>query len=1035
MNIWSNRRLFGIMLLFTLSILVFISVYVESMPNRQAMPAKKGVLDLTGWDFQSQGRVTLDGEWEFYEGELLEPSSFNGKVRPEAAYLTVPGTWRGQTPEGGMSRKGFGTYRLTVKLDDSVDMLGLKVASVRMSHRLYIDGRLLGSSGVPAAEPAAHRPANTPYSTFFHTENHDLEIIIQAANYDYVTGGIVNSIQLGLPADIAQLDAIQLGADIAVILVLGMFGAYHLGFYFLGRREKTYLLSGLYLLSLLLCQLLFGEKLLQRTFPELPFGFFYKLLEIGEFLSGIFSTMFFCTIDTRLMSPRQMKWMIAPMVVYLAAVILLPYGVMTEVKYVFVLYLGFAGLYMIGRMVYLYGVKRQDSLGRSELALLFGAIFGLICFLVDGILYSENVLKSDIMGKLGIIGFIICMNVLLALRFANAYEKSKTLSRQMTALNERKDEFLTQTSHEIKTPLHGIMNIVSHLLEEEGSPLSSHQRQNLLLVKDISVKLSMLIHDLIDVSRLKHGELRLQPAAVDMKPLVQIVFDVLRFELAGKQVQLDNRVGDDIWVQADENRLRQVMYNLVHNAMKHTSKGRIQVRSRVDGEKIIIFVEDTGTGIRAEKLESIFLEQHDEHRFSDSYSGMGVGLYISRSLIERMQGEIWVDWSEEGRGARIAFSLPAAQQPAGCSDAARAGMLRYGEERVEQPQAVQDALGQQGHTILVVDDEAANVHILFNILRRHHYNVVVAFSAKEALEKVHKHSAVIDLILLDVMMPEISGIELCRMLRKQYSVLDLPIIFATVKDSPQDIALGYRAGANDYITKPFDAQTLTARIQTLISRKISLQEAVRHEQAFHQAQIKPHFLYNALSSVISFCYTDGEKAAHLLTMLSQYLRYILDAGRPTSFVPLHRELELVEAYVEIEKARFGERFDFFIVVEDGVEMHSVPSLCIQPFVENAIRHGLFEKEEHGTVLLQIETVGETMVIIIEDDGVGMTDQPAEPVSETRHRRRGIGIPNIRKRFEGIPGATLQISSEPGRGTKVRMQLPLTDFGELEGAIL
>lgn len=196
-------------------------------------------------------------------------------------------------------------------------------------------------------------------------------------------------------------------------------------------------------------------------------------------------------------------------------------------------------------------------------------------------------------------------------------------------------------------------------------------------------------------------------------------------------------------------------------------------------------------------------------------------------------------------------------------------------------------MDQSGYTILIVDDEASNIHILLNILRRHHYNVITAFSANEAMDKMEQYPNM-DLVILDVMMPGISGIELCRTLRVRYSILDLPILFATVKDAPTDIALGFRAGANDYITKPFDGETLIARIQTLIAMKTSIQEAIRNEYAFHQAQIKPHFLYNALSSVISFCYTDGEKAAYLLSMLSQYIRYILDMDRSTLVVPLHR---------------------------------------------------------------------------------------------------------------------------------------------------
>ncbi|MNC21034.1 Sensor histidine kinase YpdA [compost metagenome] len=216
-----------------------------------------------------------------------------------------------------------------------------------------------------------------------------------------------------------------------------------------------------------------------------------------------------------------------------------------------------------------------------------------------------------------------------------------------------------------------------------------------------------------------------------------------------------------------------------------------------------------------------------------------------------------------------------------------------------------------------------------------------------------------------------------------------------------------------------------ARIQTLLAMKSSFQEAIRNELAFHQAQIKPHFLYNALSSVISFCYTDGEKAAYLLSRLSQYLRYILDVDSHELLVPLSRELELIEAYVDIERARFDDRFEFVSHVEKGLEEIPIPSLCIQPFVENAIRHGFFDQDGRGMVTLTVEKVPGGVQVSVEDDGTGIPEEvlaritgPGRPGDGV-----GIGILNIRRRLESIPGASLQVFSEPGRGTRIVMRLP------------
>jgi sensor histidine kinase YesM len=219
--------------------------------------------------------------------------------------------------------------------------------------------------------------------------------------------------------------------------------------------------------------------------------------------------------------------------------------------------------------------------------------------------------------------------------------------------------------------------------------------------------------------------------------------------------------------------------------------------------------------------------------------------------------------------------------------------------------------------------------------------------------------------------------------------------------------------------------------------KTAIHEAIRNELAFHHAQIKPHFLYNALSSVISFCYSDGEKAAELLSMLSQYLRYILDMDYKQQFVPLQHELDLIHAYVEIEKVRFANRFIFHADVDETLLDVEIPSLCIQPFIENAIRHGLFHKRGQGNVTLSIQEGSDHMKITIEDDGVGISEEVLYQIQKGEGKlgeqpgTGGIGIQNIYKRIKSIQGTKLSIFSELGHGTRVTLYLPLYQVKELE----
>lgn len=191
------RRLAGIGIFFCIIFSLIFMIFSLTRPPQNEVSVEKGVLDLSSWNLEQQGVVNLDGEWEFYQDELLSPEDFRqGRYDSPPAYLKVPGTWRGKNPAGGMSSRGSGTYRLQVLLKDTDEILGLKIRSIRMAHRLFIGGQEEGASGLPSTDKGAFQPGNTPYSIFFHPDARRLEIVIQVSNYNFVTGGIVNSSRL-----------------------------------------------------------------------------------------------------------------------------------------------------------------------------------------------------------------------------------------------------------------------------------------------------------------------------------------------------------------------------------------------------------------------------------------------------------------------------------------------------------------------------------------------------------------------------------------------------------------------------------------------------------------------------------------------------------------------------------------------------------------------------------------------------------------------------------------------------------------------
>lgn len=207
------------------------------------------------------------------------------------------------------------------------------------------------------------------------------------------------------------------------------------------------------------------------------------------------------------------------------------------------------------------------------------------------------------------------------------------------------------------------------------------------------------------------------------------------------------------------------------------------------------------------------------------------------------------------------------------------------------------------------------------------------------------------------------------------------------------------------------------------SKKLEKEVAI-NEMAYLQSQIKPHFLYNALSAITAFCYTDSEKAGDLLISLSKYLRIVFNTDKRGELVTLQREMDLVQAYVDIEQARYGERLRTVFEVEESCLSYTIMPLMIQPLVENAIRHGVMKKAQGGTVRLSIRSSEEMIQIRVADDGAGMSEQQIKEVLSRKETVYGVGLANINQRLGHFADRKLTIESVEGQGTTVTISVPI-----------
>ncbi|MDM7974280.1 MAG: SpoIIE family protein phosphatase [candidate division Zixibacteria bacterium] len=406
-------------------------------------------------------------------------------------------------------------------------------------------------------------------------------------------------------------------------------------------------------------------------------------------------------------------------------------------------------------------------------------------------------------------------------------ERTNVRLKQLDIL---KDEFLANISHELRTPLSGIIGISESLMRGAAGKLNEEAVKNLLLVAASGRRLTGLVNDILDFSKLKHHDILLNYEPVNMHDVVQLIISITRPLFEKKSITVTNMIAPKgVIVSGDENRIEQIMLNLMGNAIKFTEKGSVTITAGDYGEnesQVAVTVSDTGIGIAPERLERIFesFEQADGS-ITRSYGGTGLGLAITRKLVELQGGRIWVE-SEPGRGSSFTFTLMKSLE-AEKRTAHEGEFIRRSAGMYSAPGGiVTDGAFPDGRTtegrkrIMVVDDEPVNLQVIINHLTLEGYDVVTAESGSGLFEALDAGD-IPDLVLLDIMLPRISGFDICRKVREKYSPHELPIVMLTAKNKIGDIVNGLAAGANDYLPKPVNREELVARIRSLISMKES----------------------------------------------------------------------------------------------------------------------------------------------------------------------------------------------------------------------
>lgn len=1027
-----------ILLLFSL----FFLVGCEIQQNQPL--AIEGKIDLANWNFKQQGSISLDGQWEFYWQQLLDPTDFSSNPPPALVqYITLPGFWNKQKISGRKFPKyGFATYRLRLRLQKERSILALNLLDIHSAYKLWINGELKEVVGQVGTDINTTVPYHIIKLIDIPPLTEKVELVLQVASFHHRLGGVADRIVLGDAQGLRKDQTITSGMIMFVVGSLFIMGIYHLVLFVLRLRDLSPLYFGILCLIFSVFQTAMNPKgrFLATLFPSLTWERLYQIDYLALTLSVPGFIMFIHSLFPRESLPKVLRVFQVTALVFVLIILSTPGHVSINTVTVYQAIALIAVIYMTWILFRAARHKRNGSL-----FLLSGfAVFFLV--VVNDILYDNRIILTGFLTPWALFFLVMFHSFVISIRFSRAFTAVENLSQELeeknialSRLDRLKDEFLAKTSHELRTPLNGIIGIAESLLGGIGGRISRAATSNLTMIASSGKRLANLVNDILDFSKLKNRDIELHTKVTDIFGLVEVVISVTRQLAAGKNLELINAVPENCPpVLGDENRLQQIMINLIGNAIKFTDEGKIIVTAILKDPFVEISVSDTGIGIAPNKTEDIF-QSFEQADASDkrAYGGTGLGLSITKQLVELHGGSIQVK-SKVGQGSTFCFTMPVShEQPAQDSSPevsnTAADGTTYAMVDTQAETSVPQSATKDLYQVLIVDDDPVNLQVVANHLMLEEISFQSASEGMAAIERIESGEKP-HIVLLDIMMPKISGYEVCRRLRKTYSPSELPIIMLTARNQVADLVTAYKAGANDYISKPISKDVLIARVKCHLDLKAAydailekqrlekelFQQKEKEEHARLQTekekleklryQLNPHFLFNALASIRGAVLKDKQVAYEMISHLSEFSRLSLSRGSLDTLT-IARELEVIRHYLAMEQMRFGDYLTVSIDIDPQAENLQIPALVLHPLVENAIKYGSRTCPDALEVTIRVKTQQPDRIRL----AVSNSGSWVEPGTTDGRYSTGTGIKNIKQRLKRYYAGDYRLETQTDNG--------------------
>lgn len=752
------------------------------------------VFDLRSYDLNNSS-IELDTTWAFYWMRITQPNEVN-QDQPDSL-LDFTTNWANIVDSRPI---GYASYHISLILGEDHQDLAIDIPDFYSSYELFINGISIAKNGIVATSKELYTPKWLPQTIPLQKFDSDtLHFVLHIANFDHSKGGPFLPLKIGSSSELFQDRYIQYGYSFILTGILVMGGLFFLGLFLFGQHEKSILYFALFCLIYSYRIIGFGSYAFHMLLPELPWILTLRLEYTSLFLSGLLFGLY-----TLHLYPKETY---KPLIYVLSAVsiifglqsLLLSPMIFTQlvIPY-FILLIFYLG---IAFWVYFKAVLNERP----------GSIYSLISsaavFLVFGyeiFVYLGYFRTSLFINFSGYLFFFFFQSLVHSYRFSSNMKSALHIAEESS---KAKSQFLSTMSHEIRTPLNAVIGL-SGLLSD--SSLTPRQQEFTITIKKSGESLLSIINNILDFSKIESGKLELEENEFNLRESIEHVLELVAGANNKSDLEVLYKIDDNIpkFMVGDSIRLQQILTNLIANAFKFTSSGEILVslfieREFTDSIVIRFDISDTGIGIPEDKLHRLFqsFSQVDSSS-TRKYGGTGLGLVISKRLVEAMGGEILVS-SKEDEGSTFSFTTVFGRSNRG-SDFATPSVL-------------------ENKSIFLLDDNATNLKIIQEQLLKANVKVKT-FNNPNMLISVINELDTFDFGIIDMQMPDKNGVEVAQEIRKRYSNNKLPLVlFSSIHEleDPDDKAL-----FDQFLKKPILQTKLLNNLERLYLTDIQSQNSI-----------------------------------------------------------------------------------------------------------------------------------------------------------------------------------------------------------------